>query len=46
MYKFEYSVRLKSIFLLAAIGNEMKKVQLKIQEEKEKEKKIYAKMFA
>uniref|UniRef100_A0A3Q2PVB3 Peptidyl-prolyl cis-trans isomerase D n=1 Tax=Fundulus heteroclitus TaxID=8078 RepID=A0A3Q2PVB3_FUNHE len=29
-----------------AIINEMKKVQLKIQEEKEKEKKIYAKMFA
>uniref|UniRef100_H3D679 Peptidyl-prolyl cis-trans isomerase D n=1 Tax=Tetraodon nigroviridis TaxID=99883 RepID=H3D679_TETNG len=29
-----------------AIGNEMKRVQLKIQEEKEKEKKIYAKMFA
>uniref|UniRef100_A0A3P9NQ05 Peptidyl-prolyl cis-trans isomerase D n=1 Tax=Poecilia reticulata TaxID=8081 RepID=A0A3P9NQ05_POERE len=28
------------------IINEMKKVQLKIQEEKEKEKKIYAKMFA
>lgn len=33
-------------FLLAAIGNEMKRVQIKIQEEKEKEKKIYAKMFA
>lgn len=32
--------------LLTAIINEMKKVQLKIQEEKEKEKKIYAKMFA
>lgn len=29
-----------------AIGNEMKRVHLKIQEEKEKEKKIYAKMFA
>ncbi|XP_047209517.1 peptidyl-prolyl cis-trans isomerase D isoform X1 [Girardinichthys multiradiatus] len=29
-----------------AIINEMKKVQIKIQEEKEKEKKIYAKMFA
>ncbi|KAM6923534.1 peptidyl-prolyl cis-trans isomerase D [Xenentodon cancila] len=29
-----------------AITNEMKKVHLKIQEEKEKEKKIYAKMFA
>lgn len=29
-----------------AIINEMKRVQLKIQEEKEKEKKIYAKMFA
>ncbi|TWW55353.1 Peptidyl-prolyl cis-trans isomerase D [Takifugu flavidus] len=29
-----------------AIVNEMKRVQLKIQEEKEKEKKIYAKMFA
>ncbi|PWA18747.1 hypothetical protein CCH79_00005555 [Gambusia affinis] len=29
-----------------AIINEMKKVQLKIQEEKEKEKKIYAKMSA
>ncbi|XP_058506486.1 peptidyl-prolyl cis-trans isomerase D [Solea solea] len=29
-----------------AIGNEMKRVQLKVQEEKEKEKKIYAKMFA
>ncbi|XP_068571319.1 peptidyl-prolyl cis-trans isomerase D [Cebidichthys violaceus] len=29
-----------------AINNEMKRVQLKIQEEKEKEKKIYAKMFA
>uniref|UniRef100_A0A3P8UZ68 Peptidyl-prolyl cis-trans isomerase D n=1 Tax=Cynoglossus semilaevis TaxID=244447 RepID=A0A3P8UZ68_CYNSE len=29
-----------------AISNEMKRVQLKIQEEKEKEKKIYAKMFA
>ncbi|XP_068449417.1 peptidyl-prolyl cis-trans isomerase D [Clinocottus analis] len=29
-----------------AIGNELKRVQLKIQEEKEKEKKIYAKMFA
>ncbi|XP_073343414.1 peptidyl-prolyl cis-trans isomerase D [Pagrus major] len=28
-----------------AISNEMKRVQLKIQEEKEKEKKIYAKMF-
>lgn len=31
---------------MTAIGNEMKRVQLKIQEEKEKEKKIYAKMFA
>ncbi|XP_037316956.2 peptidyl-prolyl cis-trans isomerase D [Pungitius pungitius] len=29
-----------------AISNELKRVQLKIQEEKEKEKKIYAKMFA
>lgn len=29
-----------------AISSEMKKVHLKIQEEKEKEKKIYAKMFA
>ncbi|XP_018534944.1 peptidyl-prolyl cis-trans isomerase D [Lates calcarifer] len=29
-----------------AISNEMKRVHLKIQEEKEKEKKIYAKMFA
>ncbi|TNN42290.1 Peptidyl-prolyl cis-trans isomerase D [Liparis tanakae] len=29
-----------------AIGNELKRVQQKIQEEKEKEKKIYAKMFA
>ena len=29
-----------------AIINEMKRVQLKIQEEKEKEKKIYAKMFS
>ncbi|XP_034454897.1 peptidyl-prolyl cis-trans isomerase D [Hippoglossus hippoglossus] len=29
-----------------AINNELKRVQLKIQEEKEKEKKIYAKMFA
>eukprot|EP00064_Thunnus_orientalis_P016473 superscaffoldBa00003278_g16539 len=29
-----------------AISNEMKRVQLKVQEEKEKEKKIYAKMFA
>ncbi|XP_042348700.1 peptidyl-prolyl cis-trans isomerase D [Plectropomus leopardus] len=29
-----------------AISNEMKRVQLKIQEEKEREKKIYAKMFA
>nr|XP_057920276.1 peptidyl-prolyl cis-trans isomerase D [Doryrhamphus excisus] len=29
-----------------AIMNEMKRVQLKVQEEKEKEKKIYAKMFA
>ncbi|XP_029297051.1 peptidyl-prolyl cis-trans isomerase D [Cottoperca gobio] len=29
-----------------AVGNELKRVQLKIQEEKEKEKKIYAKMFA
>lgn len=29
-----------------AISNEMKRVQLKIQQEKEKEKKIYAKMFA
>ncbi|XP_056294923.1 peptidyl-prolyl cis-trans isomerase D [Pseudoliparis swirei] len=29
-----------------AIGNELKRVQLKIQEEKEKEKMIYAKMFA
>ncbi|XP_068181639.1 peptidyl-prolyl cis-trans isomerase D [Antennarius striatus] len=29
-----------------AITNEMKRVQLKVQEEKEKEKKIYAKMFA
>ncbi|XP_074530060.1 peptidyl-prolyl cis-trans isomerase D [Halichoeres trimaculatus] len=29
-----------------AITNEVKRVQLKIQEEKEKEKKIYAKMFA
>ncbi|KAK2904442.1 peptidyl-prolyl cis-trans isomerase D [Channa argus] len=29
-----------------AISSEMKRVQLKIQEEKEKEKKIYAKMFA
>ncbi|KAM8910442.1 peptidyl-prolyl cis-trans isomerase D [Spinachia spinachia] len=29
-----------------AVSNELKRVQLKIQEEKEKEKKIYAKMFA
>ncbi|KAK5864466.1 hypothetical protein PBY51_015705 [Eleginops maclovinus] len=29
-----------------AISNELKRVQLKIQQEKEKEKKIYAKMFA
>nr|XP_046178670.1 peptidyl-prolyl cis-trans isomerase D [Oncorhynchus gorbuscha] len=29
-----------------AIGNEMKRVQLKVKEEKEKEKQIYAKMFA
>lgn len=29
-----------------AISNEMKRVQLKVQEEKEREKKIYAKMFA
>ncbi|CAG5988921.1 unnamed protein product [Menidia menidia] len=29
-----------------AITNEMKRVHLKVQEEKEKEKKIYAKMFA
>lgn len=29
-----------------AISNELKRVHLKIQEEKEKEKKIYAKMFA
>jgi len=29
-----------------AIGNEMKRVQLKVKEEKEKEKKIYSKMFA
>ncbi|XP_029917656.1 peptidyl-prolyl cis-trans isomerase D [Myripristis murdjan] len=29
-----------------AISNEMKRVQLKVKEEKEKEKKIYAKMFA
>ncbi|XP_076005142.1 peptidyl-prolyl cis-trans isomerase D [Genypterus blacodes] len=29
-----------------AIINEMKRVQMKVQEEKEKEKKIYAKMFA
>ncbi|XP_062331703.1 peptidyl-prolyl cis-trans isomerase D [Osmerus eperlanus] len=29
-----------------AIGNEMKRVLLKVKEEKEKEKKIYAKMFA
>lgn len=28
-----------------AIGNELKRVQLKIQEEKEKEKQIYARMF-
>lgn len=34
------------VSFLAAISNEMKRVQLKIQEEKEKEKKIYAKMFA
>ena len=34
------------LFLLTAITNEMKRVHLKIQEEKEKEKKIYAKMFA
>uniref|UniRef100_A0A3Q1HP54 Peptidyl-prolyl cis-trans isomerase D n=1 Tax=Anabas testudineus TaxID=64144 RepID=A0A3Q1HP54_ANATE len=33
-------------FSSTAISNEMKKVHLKIQEEKEKEKKIYAKMFA
>uniref|UniRef100_A0A672FVF6 Peptidyl-prolyl cis-trans isomerase D n=1 Tax=Salarias fasciatus TaxID=181472 RepID=A0A672FVF6_SALFA len=31
---------------VSAVNNEMKRVQLKIQEEKEKEKKIYAKMFA
>lgn len=36
----------ESDFLLTAIINEMKRVQLRIQEEKEKEKKIYAKMFA
>uniref|UniRef100_A0A3P8RNV7 peptidylprolyl isomerase n=1 Tax=Amphiprion percula TaxID=161767 RepID=A0A3P8RNV7_AMPPE len=36
----------KHLYLLSAISNEMKRVQLKIQEEKEKEKKIYAKMFA
>lgn len=36
----------ESVFLLTAIINEMKRVQLKVQEEKEKEKKIYAKMFA
>ncbi|KAJ8015431.1 hypothetical protein DPEC_G00026040 [Dallia pectoralis] len=29
-----------------AIGNEMKRVQMKVKEEKEKEKQIYAKMFA
>ncbi|XP_056142879.1 peptidyl-prolyl cis-trans isomerase D [Lampris incognitus] len=29
-----------------AISNEIKKVQLKVKEQKEKEKKIYAKMFA
>lgn len=29
-----------------AISNEMKRVQLKVKEEKEKEKKVYAKMFA
>lgn len=34
------------MLLLTAITNEMKKVHLKIQEEKEREKKIYAKMFA
>lgn len=33
-------------FHSTAIINEMKRVQLKIQEEKEKEKKIYAKMFS
>lgn len=32
--------------LFTAITNELKKVHLKMQEEKEKEKKIYAKMFA
>lgn len=37
---------IQSVFLPTAISNEMKRVQLKIQEEKEKEKKIYAKMFA
>lgn len=36
----------KTDFFLTAIINEMKRVQLKIQEEKEKEKRIYAKMFA
>ena len=30
----------------AAIAGEMKKVQVSVKEEKEKEKKIYAKMFA
>lgn len=34
-----------TVFFLTAISSEMKKVHLKIQEEKEKEKKIYAKMF-
>lgn len=33
-------------FFFTAISGEMKRVQLKIHEEKEKEKKIYAKMFA
>jgi len=32
--------------LIQAIGNEMLKVKKQVKEEKEKEKKIYAKMFA
>ncbi len=32
--------------LVSAIGNEMLKVKQQVKEEKEKEKKIYAKMFA
>uniref|UniRef100_A0A3B4GYR6 peptidylprolyl isomerase n=1 Tax=Pundamilia nyererei TaxID=303518 RepID=A0A3B4GYR6_9CICH len=44
--KLEPIYKISNLFFFTAITNELKKVHLKIQEEKEREKKIYAKMFA